>query len=95
MFLNDCVRFAEAGKLSPEPTGARNGEVAWVEPNSALESTFPALHELLASLHALTYELNRRTPGLRLARPLRGKFFLRRGRRGWEHDYVVWVSFDK
>lgn len=74
-FLNDCSRFgAEAGRLAVDATmGATRGEMAWVEPDAALESTFPALHELLLNLHALAYELNHKAPGLSLARPCRGK----------------------
>lgn len=74
VFLDDCVRFADTGQLSADPTmGHKRGKVAWVEPNATLESTFPALNELLLSLHALAFELNRKAPDLALARPCRGE----------------------
>lgn len=77
MLLEDCIRFAGTEKLSPGLEGGggagEHGEIAWVEPTAELESTYPGLHELVVNLHALPFELNSKAPGLRLARPCRGK----------------------
>lgn len=49
-----------------------HGEMAWIEADQ-LEYGYPALHELVANLHALAFELNLKEPGLRLSRPFQGE----------------------
>ena len=46
--------------------------MAWIEPDQ-LEYGYPALHELVANMHALAFELNLKEPGLRLSRPFQGE----------------------
>lgn len=48
-----------------------DGEMAWVEPGQL--DPYPALGELVANLHALAFELNRKEPTLRLGQPFRGE----------------------
>ena len=72
MLLEDSVRFQGTGKLGLRGVDPEHGEMAWVEP-AQLEYGYPALHELVVNVHALTFELNLKGPRLRLSHPFRGE----------------------
>ncbi|CAM9351584.1 unnamed protein product [Scytosiphon promiscuus] len=75
--LEDSARFSTAGRLHPLGLEPEHGEMAWVEAGQ-LEYDYPALHELIVNLHALTFELNLKGPGLGLSRPFQGSTMLLR-----------------
>lgn len=70
--LEDSLRFKATGELHPLGLEREHGEMAWIEADR-LEYGYPALHELVVNLHALTFELNRKEPGLRLRQPFQGE----------------------
>lgn len=76
VLLEDSVRFQGTGKLGLRGVDPEYGEMAWVEP-AQLEYGYPALHELVVNVHALTFELNLKDPRLRLSHPFRGEGSLR------------------